>query len=99
MSTRRWTQRLSGLAALALALGALLAPGVGEACSKCLAASSEETKLAYVLTTVFMSVLPLAGIGGLVWWLVRRARAAEALLRGGVAAEPLPVRERATLQG
>lgn len=53
----------------------LVAPSVAEACSKCLSGRSDETKLAYILTTVFLSLLPPLAIGAVVWWLVRRARA------------------------
>lgn len=68
---------VSRVAAPVLAALLLLAPRIAEACSQCLSGRSEETKLAYILTTVFLSVLPLVAIGGLVWWLVRRVRALE----------------------
>jgi hypothetical protein len=55
----------------------LLAPRISEACSKCLSGRSEETKMAYLLTTVFLSVLPPLAIAGVAWWLLRRARALE----------------------
>ena len=29
---------------------------------------------AFILTTVFMSLLPLAMLGGLAWWVIRRLR-------------------------
>ncbi len=60
-----------------VAAGTLLLPGVGEACSQCLSGRSDETKLAYILTTVFLSILPPAIVGGAVWWLVRRVRLQE----------------------
>jgi hypothetical protein len=63
------------LGAWLLAWLLLTAPSIAEACSKCLSGRSDETKLAYILTTVFLSLLPLLAIGGVVWWLVRRARA------------------------
>lgn len=68
-------RRVRAAAAPALALALLLAPRASEACSKCLSGRSEATKLAYILTTVFMSALPLLAIGGGAWWLARRARA------------------------
>ena len=68
-------RRVRAGAAPALVLALLLAPRASEACSKCLSGRSEATKLAYILTTVFLSVLPLLAIGGGVWWLARRARA------------------------
>jgi hypothetical protein len=70
-------RRLRAALAPGLALGLLLAPRLCLACSKCLSGRSEETKLAYVLTTVFLSVLPPLAVAGVVWWLVRRARALE----------------------
>ena len=59
----------------------LLAPRVGEACSQCLSGRGEATKLAYLLTTVGLSLLPPLVVGGFVWWLVRRARARETRAR------------------
>ncbi|MDJ0850568.1 MAG: hypothetical protein QNK04_19520 [Myxococcota bacterium] len=61
----------------AIAGAVVLVPGVGEACSQCLSGRSDETKLAYILTTVFLSILPPAMVGGAVWWLVRRVREQE----------------------
>ena len=34
-------------------------------------------RVAFFATTVLLSLLPLAMLGGLVWWIRRRARAAE----------------------
>jgi len=75
-------RRLRQLAAPLLVALLLAVPGAAEACSKCLSGRSDEIKLAYILTTVFLSLLPPLAVGGVVWWLVRRARAlarAEAL--------------------
>lgn len=72
---------MSARAAMALAAFALLcltAPDAALACSQCLSGRSDETKLAYILTTVFLSLLPPLAVGGGVLWLVRRARAREA---------------------
>lgn len=61
----------------ALALLALLAvPEAAQACSVC-SAGGEDNRAAFIWTTVALSVLPLAMIGGLVLWLVRQARRAE----------------------
>jgi hypothetical protein len=57
-----------------LATALVLAPQAALACPKCLSGRSDETRLAYLLTTVFLSVFPLLMIGGLAFWLVRRAR-------------------------
>jgi cbb3-type cytochrome oxidase subunit 3 len=64
-----------GLVALATLLA--WAPRVAEACPVCMAATEEDTRLAFILTTVFLSALPLSFVGGLVWWLRRRAREIE----------------------
>ena len=71
----RMGRRLGASAAWLLVWLLMAAPSVAEACSKCLSGRSDETKLAYILTTVFLSLLPPLAVGGVVWWLVRRARA------------------------
>jgi len=53
-----------------------LTPVVAAACSVCFS-GAEESRAAFIGTTVFLSVLPLAMIGGLVWWIWRRLRALE----------------------
>jgi high-affinity Fe2+/Pb2+ permease len=58
----------------ALAAGLALAPAAAHACSVCFAATEEQNRVAYLVTTVLMSVLPLGMVGGLVWWLHRRAQ-------------------------
>ena len=63
--------------ALPIALAAalwLLAPGAAWACSVCSAGRDDETRVAFLATTGLLSVLPLLLVGGLVWWLRRRAR-------------------------
>ena len=57
-----------------LAVALVAAPSAASACAVCMSGREDETRVAFLVTTVFMSVLPLAVIGGLVWWLVRRAR-------------------------
>ena len=91
-------RRARAAAAPVLALALLLAPRASHACSKCLSGRSDETRLAYILTTVFLSLLPLLAIGGLVWWLVRRARAQDrmAAARPEPAAVRRPVSESAS---
>ncbi|MFQ5697178.1 MAG: hypothetical protein ACE5IL_02710 [Myxococcota bacterium] len=51
-------------------------PGFARACAVCFSAS-DETRDAFLGTTVFLTVLPLLMIGGLVLWLWRRALRAE----------------------
>lgn len=93
----RAARRLRAALAPGLALALLLAPRISEACSKCLSGRSEATKLAYVLTTVFLSVLPPLAVAGVVWWLVRRARALEREQALGSA--PVPARARISVRG
>ncbi len=55
----------------------VLAPRIALACPVCMGGRDDETRAAFLLTTAFLTVLPLALIGGVVWWLTRRARALE----------------------
>ncbi len=55
----------------------LLAPRIALACPVCMGGRDDATRAAFLLTTLFLSVLPLALIGGVVWWLTRRARSLE----------------------
>jgi BioD-like phosphotransacetylase family protein len=70
-------------APLVLAAALCAAPRVAAACSVCMAASSDSTRLAFLMTAAFLSVTPLLMVGGILWWVVRRARAAEQLTRTG----------------
>ena len=67
---RAW---LVGLAALPLAL----APSLASACAVCTAGRDEENAFAFLMTTIFMSIMPLAAIGTLVFVLWRRIRKLE----------------------
>ena len=58
---------------LGLALVAL-APLDAGACPLCIAAQDKGVQIAYMTASAFMSVLPLALVGGLILWLRRRAR-------------------------
>ena len=58
-----------------LAIAAL--PDPAAACSVCYA-GAEESRKAFLLTTVLLSLLPLGMIGTFVWWIWRRMREAEA---------------------
>jgi hypothetical protein len=73
--------------AIALLFAALL-PEAAAACSVCYG-GEEESRSAFILTTVLLSVLPLAMIGSLVWWIARRVRAIEAA--DAVIAPPSPL--------
>ena len=55
----------------------ILAPRAGRACAVCASGSEDANRLAFIFTTAFLTFLPLLMVGGLVWWLRRRAREAE----------------------
>lgn len=61
--------------------GALLAgllaawPRAAAACAVCMTGREDDTNQAFLLGTILLSVLPLALIGGIVWWVRRSAQA------------------------
>ncbi len=63
-------------AMLLCALAVVLAPAAALACAVC-TGGGEESKTAFILTTIGMSVAPLAMLGALGWWIWRRVRAVE----------------------
>jgi hypothetical protein len=75
----RALRRAFGLASMAgLAVFALLAPRAVQACAVCSAGRDDESNTAFLISTVFLSVLPLAGLGTLVFVLWRRIQRLEA---------------------
>jgi hypothetical protein len=58
-----------------LAASSAVWPGVASACAVCFSGRTDETRVAFGLTTAFMTLLPLIVIASVVWWLRRRARA------------------------
>ena len=56
----------------------VLVPEFASACAVCSAGREEETRFAFLMMTIFMSLTPLALIGGLVFWIRRRYLAMEA---------------------
>jgi len=59
---------------LALAWFAItVLPDASAACSVCYG-GAEESRKAFLFTTVLLSVLPLSMIGALAWWVWRSAR-------------------------
>lgn len=69
---------LSTLASGIVGLLVLAAPRVGLACAVCSAGRDDESNTAFLISTVFLSVLPLAGLGTLVFVLWRRIQRLEA---------------------
>ena len=55
------------------------APRLALACSVCTAGKEDETQSAFRMSTLFLSVLPLAMFGGFALWLWVRARRRERL--------------------
>jgi len=56
----------------------LLVPGIAQACAVCFSGRSDETRVAFIATTAFLTFLPILLIVGVVWWFRRRVLAMEA---------------------
>ncbi len=52
-------------------LSALLVPGGAEACAVC-GPGTEESRIAFIVTTGLMTAMPLLIFAGVAWWLRRR---------------------------
>ena len=65
------------LAAFLAAALAVVLPRTGWACAVCFSAT-DGNRMAFLGTTIFLSLLPLALIGGGVWYVWKRAKALEA---------------------
>jgi hypothetical protein len=63
------TPSKAALLALVLAL-----PFDAGACPLCIAAQDKSVQIAYIAASAFMTFLPLGLVGGLIYWLRRRAR-------------------------
>jgi hypothetical protein len=68
--------RLRGLQILALLI--LVSPSVAQACAGCFSGRSDEQREAFLITTGFLTFLPLMLLGFAVWVLIRRVRRIEA---------------------
>ena len=67
---------------------AWLLPEAAAACAVCYG-GGEESRTAFILTTLFLSLTPVALIGGIMWWIWRRVREFELAPRSEeAAAEP-----------
>ncbi len=91
--------RNTGVRTVGLVVATLLAwaPRVAEACPVCMASTEEDTRLAFILTTGFLSALPLLLGGGLIWWLWRRAQEIERYAARGEVSNPEPAINRVSL--
>jgi hypothetical protein len=63
----------------------LVSPSVAEACAVCFSGRSDEQREAFLITTGFLTFLPLILLGCAVWAFIRRVRRIEA--ENDVAAE------------
>ena len=60
--------------AATLALAILLFPGLASACAMCFQATSEANRIAFLVTTVLLTFMPLILIGGLIGYFAVTAR-------------------------
>jgi hypothetical protein len=89
VSQRRPGRTLFGFAASWVVAAAVLAtPAIARACAVCTAGREEENQLSYLLTTIFMSLLPLVAVGTLGFVLWRRFKKLEAELEARGEADP-----------
>ena len=88
-----WLRRLPAPLLVAVLL---FAPSVSQACSQCLATRTRENQIAFIATTVFLSIMPLLVAGGIALFLRKRVREmkareeARAAAREERAPEPSP---------
>jgi hypothetical protein len=62
----------------ALALLILLSPSVAQACAVCFSGRSDEQREAFIITTGFLTFLPLILLAFAVWAFIRRVQRIEA---------------------
>ena len=70
-------KRAAGLAALVNASAIVLSPRVALACAVCSAGREDESNTAFLISTIFLSLLPLGALGTLVFVLWRRIQKLE----------------------
>lgn len=75
----RIRQVAPALQAIALTV---VAPKLVQACAVCTTGREDENNTAFLISTIFLSLLPLAGLGTLVFVIWRRLRALEGEGRG-----------------
>lgn len=56
----------------------LAAPSAALACSVCVGTGNADTTMAYRLMTAFMTLTPMAIVGGVIYWIWRRYKALDA---------------------
>ncbi len=65
----------------------LLVPLTAYACPMCFQGKNEESQIAFIVSTAFMTLLPLLVIGGAIWVVRKRVKKLEARDEA-IAAEP-----------
>lgn len=85
---RRTLRIKNGLLVASLSWLIVQLPTVAHACSVCTAGRDEENQTAFLLSTLFMSLLPLVTIGTLVYVLWRRFKKLEADTMAASLADP-----------
>lgn len=90
VAARVWcTARAGRIPVSLLAAWALVAvPRLAAACAVCTSGREDESNTAFLISTIFLSLLPLAGLGTLVFVVWRRLRALEAGREPAAAAPP-----------
>ena len=69
---------MKGALVTAAAFATLSYTAAAQACPVCFQSKNDDNRIAFIVTTAFLTVLPLLLIGGLVWWLHGKYKAAEA---------------------
>ena len=83
----RGTRGRAGVLAALCWVGLAWGPSVAQACAVCTAGRDEENALAFLLSTIGMSLMPLVALGTLVFVLWRRIQKLEVEGRAGEPAE------------
>jgi cbb3-type cytochrome oxidase subunit 3 len=82
------------LEALVTALVALASPAAAAACSVCMSGRDDDVQAAFAIASAFLTLVPLLMVGGVVFWLRRRARRIAAEEAAGVIRLPDPASRR-----
>lgn len=81
-------RRIARLSAIWVAFGICALPSLARACPVCFASQNDENRIAYVVSSVGLTLLPFAVLGGILFWVWRRAKAAD--VPAPVAPESVP---------
>ena len=84
----RIARQISSWTAAVAVVALVHLPVVSRACAVCTAGRDEENAFAFLMTTIFMSIMPLAAIGTLVFVLWRRMQKLEAEREEAAASAP-----------